>query len=429
MRTGGRRERGGHCCQPGTNQTRTTFSNPQTQFLGTQISSVRETATDPAQHPFVMKLEAAAVRRRASSVSGCIEMNGNNNNVCSFLLEESAARVTVFCDTGTVAIGRVLNGTVRHTFRKNVSSLDVLERILQEPDAPVQIDWNLVGSNDDGQGATKETYESVSKNLELIDVGMAILRGEREKLCTYVDVIADNYPSPIESASTSLSKDRTKSSMEFQFSLPKEPMKHVDQCLSDIHKMGKLVHGVSTNGLGTVFLYGNGGVAYTPNIPRQLYHRLSQLRNSKSHSGRPSYISLGTRDRFFMTFYDGTFCYKGPKALDRELRKISKAPKSVSFGQTYDAFFIVFHDGTWKYQGRGIPPDLEAKLKSVGPNLKLSCVNLGPNNEWFLRSAERVGWGGGSEELEDAIKELMDAGHYVNFLDFGENGSYFVSYD
>jgi hypothetical protein len=55
---------------------------------------------------------------------------------------------------------------------------------------------------------------------------------------------------------------------------------------------------------------------------------------------------------------------------------------------------------------------------------------LGPSGEWFLRARNgRLWWGGTSEEMDNSIQELLDAGHYLNFLDFGEEGSYFISYD
>ena len=221
--------------------------------------------------------------------------------------------------------------------------------------------------------------------------------------------------------------------MEFQFSLAAGPMKHVDQCLNDIRQMNKWVKGVATNGIGTVFLYGNGGVAYTPNIPRALYHRLSQLRHSKDHANRPCYVSLGSRERYFVAFHDGSFTYKGPKGMDKELRKLAKAPASVAFGSSYDTFCIVLADGTPKWGGKHIPVELQDKLgqqqQQLGPNA-LSCVTLGPEREWFLRTCNGwVGWGGVSKELKEAIRELLDAGHVLNFLDFGENGSYFISYD
>jgi hypothetical protein len=212
-------------------------------------------------------------------------------------------------------------------------------------------------------------------------------------------------------------------------------MKHVDQCLNDINQMGKLVRGVATNGIGTVFLYGNGGVAYTPNIPRALYHRLSQLRTSKLHSSRPSYVSLGTKDRFYVSFHDGTYSCKGPKGLERVLSKsqINLPPLSVAFGSHFDGFFVVFSDGSHHQQGRGIPADLEQHLEkhaSTSERSDLACVNLGPSGEWFVRFQDgHFGFGGVSREMDEAIQELLQDGHCLNFLDFGENGSYFVSYD
>jgi hypothetical protein len=196
--------------------------------------------------------------------------------------------------------------------------------------------------------------------------------------------------------------------------------------------MDKQVKGVSTNGKGTVFLYGNGGVAYTPAIPRALYQKLRQLRNS-SYSARPSYVSLGTRDRYFVAFNDGTADWKGPKPLDKVLKKClqsSQPPRSVAFGSSYDTFFVVFHDGSWQYQGRGIPSSLEEKLADREDRPDLGAVNLGPSGEWFLKAKNgRMWWSGISAELDQVIANILNAGNYLRFLDFGENGSYFVSYD
>ena len=175
---------------------------------------------------------------------------------------------------------------------------------------------------------------------------------------------------------------------EFHFKLPTDVMNQVDQCLHDIAQMGKPVKGVATNGKGTVFLYGNGGVAYTPSIPRQLYQKLRQLRSS-SYSSRPGFVSLGTRDRYYVSFNDGTADWKGPGALDKILKKAisqAKLPRCVAFGSTYDSFFVVFHDGSWQYQGRGIPETLEAKLNSRNDRADLEVVNLGPSGEWFIKA-------------------------------------------
>ena len=173
-------------------------------------------------------------------------------------------------------------------------------------------------------------------------------------------------------------------------------------------------------------------MAYTPAIPRALYQKLKQLRNS-SYSARPFYVSLGTRDRYFVAFNDGTADWKGPKPLDKIVKKClqeKQLPRSVAFGSLYDTFFVVFHDGSWQYQGRGIPSSLEEKLTAREDRPDLAAVNLGPSGEWFLKAKNgRMWWSGISAELDQVIANILNAGNFLHFLDFGENGSYFVSYD
>lgn len=375
-----------------------------------------------------MKLDPDAVRRRGLDMPLCelIPVRGEPG-VVSFLVNQEA-RVTIYCDTGTVSIGRVATWekkpTIRRIFRRNVTQLDVVERFLRDPPHLTSIDSSLMIHDEElNTNENIKQIKSLQSNLELMDVGIAILEGEREKLKDHVQ-----YLQPIEPPRSNANNDAE--GMEFQFSLPAEPMKHVDQCLRDIAGMGRLVKSVSTNGKGTVFLYGNGGVAYTPSIPRPLYHKLSQLRKTKNRESRPSYIALSTRDRFFVSFHDGTFAYKGPKGLEKELRKAKQPPASVAFGTTYDTFFVVFTDGSWKYEGRGIPVELELKLEAREDRADLKCVNLGPAGEWFLRARNgRMWWGGISDEMDQSIQTLLDDGHCLSFLDFGESGSYFISYD
>lgn len=338
-----------------------------------------------------LKLDPDAVRRRASSIAGCIEVPSpatakkkspskqfvskiaspskasscQGNYVVTFLVGvvspsvartsnkvDDLARVTIYCDTGTIATGRVCNGLIRHVFRRNVTTLDVVERCLKFPVALPKVDWQLVSmtdsnisDNSNSENASIPREKSIKNNLELCDVGLALLQSEREKMIQHIHALK----SPVESSTpianptiqaAKASKNNlngqpqqtqqqqqttsvvgpqnamaasagpiSTSGMEFQFSLAERPMKHVDQCLTDIQKMNKIVHAVSTNGVGTVFLYGNGGVAYTPNIPRTLYQKLSQLRYSKVHSSRPQYVSLGSRERYFVAFHDGTGMY------------------------------------------------------------------------------------------------------------------------
>ncbi|GAX28632.1 hypothetical protein FisN_1Hh577 [Fistulifera solaris] len=377
-----------------------------------------------------MKLNPEAVRRRGNDMPNCVEIPVRGEpEIVSFLVNQEA-RVTIYCETGTISIGRIApwetKPTIRHIFRRNISQLDVVERFLRNPPQLTSIDSSLVIQPDGDQENENENIQRVKtlqSNLELMDVGIAILEGERDKLKDHVQ-----HLQPIEPSKNNANNGAE--GMEFQFSLPAEPMKHVDQCLRDISAMGRLVKSVSTNGKGTVFLYGNGGVAYTPSIPRPLYHKLSQLRKTKNRESRPSYVALSTRDRFFVSFHDGTFAFKGPKGLEKELRKAKQPPASVAFGTTYDTFFVVFKDGSWKYEGRGIPEELQLKLEDRQERADLKCVNLGPAGEWFLRAKNgRMWWGGISEEMDQSIQMLLDDGHCLSFLDFGETGSYFISYD
>lgn len=404
----------------------------------------------PSQQQQQVKLNPAAVRERAKSVAGCKEVVAQGESVISFMVgldkgkSDALARINIFVDSGTIGTSRVMSGKVRQTFRRNVNSLDVVERLLKKPESLLAIDEGLIGMHDEEAKESNSlsgfsSPRSMKKELELADVGLCILQGEREKLQNHLESLTQvsqrNKYTPKDNDNSDSSSSTSSSSiagMEFQFSLPTDVMTQVEQCLRDITKMDKLVKGVATNGKGTVFLYGNGGVAYTPSIPKALYQKLRQLRNS-NFSARPCDVSLGTRDRYYVAFNDGTADWKGPKALDKILKKClasAQQPRSVSFGSTYDTFFVVFHDGSWQYQGRGIPESLEEKLASRDDKADLVAVNLGPGGEWFIKARNgRMWWSGITEDLDKVIADILKDGHYLEFLDFGESGSYFVSYD
>lgn len=377
------------------------------------------------------KLDPEAVKRRALSIRGCKEIPSNKPATLCFLVGmdenrrkvEELARINVFVDTGTIGTCRVQHGEVREVFRRNVNSLDVVERLLTHPPKLTEIDDNIMGLTDTNSVSMKQ--KTLKAEIELADVGLAILQAEEAKLVQHLESIDLDSSSRSKQSSTTTNTSLSAAGMEFQFSLPPQPMKHVDQCLGEIHSMGKIVRGVSTNGKGTVFLYGNGGVAYTPNIPKALYHKLSQLRSS-AFKHRPAYVSLGTRDRYFVSFHDNTFAFKGPKSLEKELKKSQRPPRSVAFGSAYDTYACALPDGTFKASGRGLPRELSESCR----DRKIQAVNLGPDGEWFFRTVDgEMAWGGVNKELEQAISELREEKHKLNFMDFGEDGSYFVSYD
>jgi len=411
-----------------------------------------------------------------SSSSSSSNNKHQNNYHSSETAANNLARINVFVDTGTVSTCRVLQGIPRESFRRNVSSLDVVERLLRHPPNLIQINDSLVGTTDSSttilaaskpqrkqqqqQSSTSTTdyapvpTKSLQEYIELAEVGLCILNGEKEKLEHHLLFLEDEAQQQQRASDYPLAKNdydhdennNNSSSggdegMEFQFSLPASAMKHVEQCLQDISRMDKLVRGVATNGRGTIFLYGNGGVAYTPNIPKHLYQKLKVMRNSPI-SSRPSYVSLGTRDRYFVAFNDQTIDWKGPKALDKILKSLPTrqqqnqvvAPRSVAFGATYDTFFVVFGDGSWKAHGKSVPRALldkleERRLKAStsisghkiarGGN-DLVCVNLGPSGEWFLRVENgRMWFGGISEDLDVVTHDILQAGSFLHFIDFG----------
>jgi hypothetical protein len=652
-------------------------SNPplSASFYNNSDNPLTTNGNNVKQQPSNKKnvLRPVAVRERSKAIPGCKELKNKDDpfsSTINFLIvppatggEESKTqelpgkenkplpvRISVFCDTGTVGTAKVIGGQVRQAFRRNVTSLDVLERLLRHPEGPLQINDQLIGVTDtedehnDNNDANTAGVPNFKKGVELADVGLCILEGEREKLAkhlrnlddegakeafearaaaskeqqiqqrkqeaakqkqlqqqqqlqqltrppaqqlpskkivdrpsgemqaqmlekamansnsnsnnnqkssggnsnrigrrrnklnnlrknrnldhskkhtessahemnktkrrggkqgaasesnsrssgdgkkqarstarvaTKMTTITANTGGPTTTTSTANNydddhddsdSDDASSAMstseynkkvadnnnktpinsfkscgyEFHFKLPAEVMNQVDQCLRDIAKMNKVVKGVATNGRGTVFLYGNGGVAYTPAIPKALYQKLRQLRSS-SFSSRPCFVALGTRDRYYVSFNDGSGDWKASSSLDKMLKKrviknptpdssakpnaVSSLPRSVAFGATYDTFFVVFNDGSWEYQGRAIPKSLEKKLRERDDADDLVLCNLGPNGEWFLKAENgKMWWSGISPELDTVLKKITKKG-YLHSMDFGENGSYFVSYD
>lgn len=203
------------------------------------------------------RLDIHAVRTRAASVPGCEILAPPSGPVCSFITgmmtgkAADLARVHVYTDTGTVAIGRVVQGRYRQVFRRNVSSLDVVEELLRSPPPLTKIDESLLSST--------AAPKSVIGQLEMVEIACAILEGERERLANHLESLPSM--STIQNASSAATPGGSQgqsgtpssaigtgmdpsspgeesfatvglSGLEFQFSLPPESMKDVDQCLT-----------------------------------------------------------------------------------------------------------------------------------------------------------------------------------------------------
>lgn len=351
------------------------------------------------------KLDPSAVRKVAQEIPSCREFGSlEDDSVLSFVFVEknNVARINVYTNSGTIGTCRVLNGQVREIFKRNVSSTNALKRILSSPPTITTM--------------KESSFDEGFDKAEMAVVGMHILLEEQQKLKAH-----------IEAATLALEeREQDVSGMDFEFGLPSKVMKQVEQCLQDILDMGRYVTCVATNGRGAVFLYGVGGVAYTPGIPKALHSKLKSLK--RNNTTRPSYVAIGSRDRYYVAFHDGTADWKTSKNLDKCLKRRQVTARSVAFGDKYDSWFVVFDDGSWEC--RSIPDELTDKLSDRLDRPDLVCVTLGPSGEWFLRAKNgRMWWGGISEELDEMIQSLLESNRFLNFLDFGDDGTYFLSYD
>ena len=327
--------------------------------------------------------------------------------------KETLIRFNVYLETGTLGCCRVICDQVRECFKQNIGGKEAVIKALQNPP-------KLAFLNDESLGGVELTAK-----IELAELGVCILMGEKEKLQKHHNSLQNETKEEDSSGESDDEDDNTLTGLEFDFSLNEDVSIQTDQCLRDIAKMDKHVTCATTNGRGCVFLYGNGGVAYTPNIPKALYQKLKSLK-SNAKASRPTYISIGTRDRYYVSFLNNTFDWKGPKSLGNLLKKERESPRSVAFGGSYDSYFVVHHDGSWECSYK-VPHELDHKLNVVD---NLMCVTMGPKGEWFMRTENgRLFWGGISHELDELIQSLLEQDRYLNFMDFGEDGSYFLSYD
>lgn len=320
------------------------------------------------------------------------------------------ALVTVYCDTGTIGITRFDGRDVRSVFRRKVNSTETVIRILEQPPHLTVIERNAIANEEDENDPKHE--------LDLADLGLTILNAEKERLLKHLRALDE--------ATEGKAAKESVLGEEFQFGLPEDVLKHVDECLFEIQNMNKRVKCLAINGKAAVFLYGSGGLAFTPNLPRQLHQKLVQLR-AGNQLQRPAYISLGHKDRFFIRFNDGTYALKGPKSLEKAIRAQEEPPISVAFGSNYDAVACINKDGTFFHSGKQIPKGL---LQKVEGRDDLLSVSLGPAGEWSLRTTSgRIWWGNISDELDEELADLLRDGRSPRFTDFGEGDSFFISYD
>ena len=168
---------------------------------------------------------------------------------------------------------------------------------------------------------------------------------------------------------------------------------------------------VATNGAATIMLYEDGSFAYTADLPDGLYKTLQ-----KKKLKTPRYVALGSQDRYYIEFVDGSYEWAGSPDLKK---KLTEGPiASVAFGTSMQSYFIVYKDGGWYYD------DAPAELtKIVGRRGDLDCVSLGSGGEYYVRFRDgTANWGGLTTEC---LKYIDPYAKKITFLDFG-NDQYFL---
>mmetsp|Transcript_28820 Transcript_28820/g.92812 ORF Transcript_28820/g.92812 Transcript_28820/m.92812 type:complete len:632 (+) Transcript_28820:57-1952(+) len=183
------------------------------------------------------------------------------------------------------------------------------------------------------------------------------------------------------------------------------------------------VTSIATNGDATIALYENAGWAWTPRIPTQLRNKLKGRSRSRP---MPTYVALGTLDRYYIEFADGKSQWNGADELTDELQQTSRTVRSVAFGSDYDSWFVVYDDGWW-CSSWNIPAGLSKLLRSRNNSADLKCVSLGPNDEWYLEAETgRAWWGNVGADFSHNIRNIKND---ITFLDFGTGDGYIVRYN
>lgn len=217
---------------------------------------------------------------------------------------------------------------------------------------------------------------------------------------------------------------------------------YISFCVHEAEKVRKYfnenVISLACGGKSSIFLYENGEWAFTPGLPDGLLHTLT-MRQGESKMAPPTYVALGSRNRYFIKFEDGTSSCVGCDDMVNflKLQKSARGVKSVAFGEDWDSYFVVFEDGGWKYNN--IPYSLEILMKRIEHSIanrqeldKLDLVTLGGEGQYFVRAKtwsdiDYQYWFGGLT-TQRVISDATLFKDRIQFVDFGYDGTYIMRY-
>lgn len=119
--------------------------------------------------------------------------------------------------------------------------------------------------------------------------------------------------------------------------------------------------------------------AWWCNIPKALK---STLRKRDYELPAPVMVALGSGDRYFIKFENGSFEWVASKSFSKFIKKFPNVSR-VAFGADWDSYHILFVDGTQAWNN--LPPQLEKILEKRRDDQADVCeVALAPDNPAFF---------------------------------------------
>ena len=175
----------------------------------------------------------------------------------------------------------------------------------------------------------------------------------------------------------------------------------------------------------TIFLYDSTTAkdwAYTEGLPKWLHNKLNG--RASSHPA-PTYCAMGTRDRYYIEFDNGSSEWVCASAgFVTAVNRRGKYVNRVAFGdgELGESWFVLFDDGS--YEWNNMPCALEAMLASK-KGVDIKELSLGPDDEYFLLRGTGTCQFSGSAAFLKAMKKWAGGG--VKSVLFGRE-SYLIRY-
>jgi hypothetical protein len=180
---------------------------------------------------------------------------------------------------------------------------------------------------------------------------------------------------------------------------------------------------------GAFVIQEGGGFSYSAGMPDGLYELMQQEKKKRRNKRTPSYVALGSRERYYVRFTDGSSQWSGDgEDFNQKIRDGGSRGgiSSVAFGEP-GAWFIVYGDGGWSNLCNC--PGLNNKIAARDRRGDLKCVSLGPNGEWFLAAGNGRIWWGGYSDVSKLPEQIQSVKNRITYMDFADDDTFLVRYE